>query len=244
MEEIYASFFPTHQRECEVIATYVVLCLMYVIFGLRSSSKLLQVILKCAPVFFLVTFIIFVTSKLDIDDSTQVKNNPVNFNSVIFGLICCLLGDFYLVFDRLFLFGILSFSAAQLTYIELFDGWTLLFSFQVVSSEIITAVAILLVSALVFSTIFLKLSWGLVAPALLYCVLISIMLWCAMVALLHGPSLPTALGAVGASLFYTSDLLLAMNRWSVDIPYGPHLIMVTYYAAQMFIPLHVIKRFL
>lgn len=243
MGVVYTSFFPNRQREYILIISYIILCLVYVIFGIRSSSKLLKVILKCAPVFLLLAFIIYVTSKLNLGP-IQGKGNAVDLERVIFGLIFSFLGDFYLVFDLLFLLGIISFAAAQLTYINLFGGWTLLyFSFSVDYNEIITAVAIALVSALVYFYILQKLSWVLVIPAALYCVLLSVMLWCALVSLQRDPSLPAILGAVGACLFYTSDLLLAVSRWRLNIPCGPYIIITTYYASQLLIFLHVIHKF-
>ena len=245
MSEVYASFFPTRQQEYMLISSYTILCLMYVLLGIRSSSKLLQMILKGAPLFLLLTFIIFVTgaSKLNFGP-IQGKENPVYYlGHVIFGLIFSFLGDLYLVFDSLFLLGVISFTATQLAYIKIFGGWSLLLSSSTIQSEnIITAVAITLVSALVFFSILPKLSWVLVIPAVLYCMVISLMLWSALVTLQHESSLSAKLGAIGACLFYTSDLLLALSRWRLNIPYGQHLIIITYYVAQLLIPLHVIYR--
>lgn len=240
MGEVYASFFPTRQREYILIALYATLCLGYVLFGIHSTSKLLKAILKCAPLFLLLTFIIFVTSKLNFGP-IQGKDDPAILGHVIFGLVFSFLGDLYLVFDSLFLLGLLSFAASQLAYIKIFGGWTLLFSIQ--SEDVITAVAIALVSAVVFFYILPKLSWVLVVPVALYCMLISAMLWSAFVNSRLESSLSTILGAIGACFFYTSDLLLAVNEFRMKIPYGPHLIIITYFIAQLFIPLHVIHRF-
>lgn len=247
MGVIYESFFPNRQQEYMLIASFAVLCLVYVLFGLRSSSKLLKVILKCAPIVLLLTFIIYITStKLSLGP-IQGRGNSVDLERVIFGLIFSVLGDFYLVFDIFFLLGIISFAAAQLMYINVFGGWTLYIAFstysEIVTAEIVTAVAVALVSALVYFYILQKLSWVLVVPAALYCVLLSVMLWCALVTFQRKPSTSAMVGAVGACLFYTSDLLLAVGRWRLDIPYSSYVIIITYYAAQLLIPLHVINKF-
>ena len=107
-------------------------------------------------------------------------------------------------------------------------------------NELVIAAAVGIVSLTVYLYILPKLGRALVIPAALYCILLSLMLWCALVTLQHDTKLPTLQGAIGACLFYTSDLILSVNRWGTSIPGGAHLIIGTYYVAQLFIFLSVL----
>ena len=69
----------------------------------------------------------------------------------------------------------------------------------------------------------------------LYCLLISVMVWGALIKAHRTLSNHSILGAVGATMFYTSDLLLTVNKWGRNIPHAQLLIMITYYSAQLFI---------
>ena len=161
---------------------------------------------------------------------------------LFFGLAFSCLGDCYLVFDSFFIHGLLAFACAHLIYIYVFNGAVLLFAIPG-QSELTTAVAIGLVSLLVYFYVLPKLGCVLVVPAAMYCVLISLMLWCALVTLQYDPRPSTLQGALGACLFYTSDLILTLNRWRLQIPFGPHVIMITYYAAQFLIFFSIINTF-
>ena len=239
MAIIKDDFFPTPYHEYAVLGIYVALCSIYMVFGIHSSSKILKMLLKCAPVLFLITFFIHAASKVELDPMQGVED-AANLERIIFGLIFSCVGDCYLVFDSLFILGILAFTATQLIYIGLFGGGILLFSMPN-QNELIIAAAIALVSTLVFLSILPKLNCVLILPVAIYCSIISIMLWCAIVTMQQSIELSTSQGAVGACLFYTSDLLLGVNRWKLQIPCGSYLIMFTYYAAQILIFLSVIN---
>ena len=61
------------------------------------------------------------------------------------------------------------------------------------------------------------------------------MLWSALVQAQQNLNDLPILGTVEAVLFYTSDLLLTVNKWRKSVPFAPVLIMTTYYSAQLFI---------
>ncbi len=243
MAAIRDAFFSTPLSKFIVFGVYTLLCLIYMTCGINHSTKLLKMVLKCSPILFLIAFFIYTVSSLHIGP-VQAVGEIGNLERVIFALIFSCLGDCYLVFDSFFIHGLLSFSCAHLIYISLFGGRMLVFIMPTLYSELITAAAVGLVSLLVYFYILARLGRVLVVPAAMYCVLISVMLWCALVTLQQDPQLSTLQGAIGAGLFYTSDLLLSLNRWGKGpIPYGNYLIIATYYAAQVFIFLSVINKF-
>ena len=247
MAIIKDGFFPTPYSMYMFLGTYLVLCLTYVAFGLnlsteKLSKKLAKMVLKGLPVLFLIVFFVYSVSSVHVGPVQTLGRDIDDLPRVFFGLVFSFLGDCYLMFDSLFVHGLLAFACTQLIYVALFGGRMLL---VIVPSygEIMAAMAVSLVSVWVYCYIFPKLSRVLVVAAALYCILISLMLWCALVTLMQDAQLPKLQGAIGACLFYTSDLLLTLNRWGPAIPYGPNLVMATYYAAQVFIFLSVINAF-
>lgn len=242
MGSIRNQFFPTPYSEYTVIGLYITLCLIYMAFGIHLSTKILKMILKCSPILFLIIFFIYNVTSIHMGP-LQGVGEVSNLERILFGLIFSVLGDGYLVFDQsLFIHGLLAFSCAHIVYITLFGGTVLLFTVPT-QSELVIAAAVGLVSILVYCYIFPKLGKMLIVPAAMYCILISIMLWCALVTRQHDPRLPTLQGAIGACLFYMSDILLSVNRWGTQIPCGDYLVMITYYAAQILIFLSVLNYF-
>ena len=214
---------------------YIGLSVIYLLFGINSNSNLLKLVLKCAPISTLLA-LSGLTAYRVLSDYGPMAQGPMieSLDKLFWGLLFSIFGDMYLVFNGLFLLGIVSFAVAQATYIYLFDG-ALLLTIPLEQQQIVTAVAIGLVSVLIYSYIFPKLSWVLSVAALVYCILISVMLWCAFVRAQLTPSKPNVAAAIGACLFYMSDLVLALKKWRIKIPSMSILVMVTYYGAQLFI---------
>ena len=209
---------------------YILLSLIYLLIGLRIENKLFKSMLKCAPAIFLLSF----TVSLMANNRLGPLETSSNLGRVTWGLLFSALGDVYLVFDNLFLLGVGSFTIAQAIYIFLFEGAVLL-AHPFGQVEIISAIAVGLVSALIYLYLLPKFTPILAIALLVYCVLISTMLWSAVVRAQLTPNASTLSAAVGACLFYTSDLLLGLKQWRLTIPFGDFLVMSTYYAAQMFI---------
>lgn len=240
MAAIRDGFFPTPYSMYMFLGVYTMLCLTYMTCGINQSTKPLKLVLKSLPILFLVLYFIYTVTSLHMGP-VQAISGTENLERLFFGLLFSFLGDCYLVFDSFFIHGLLSFTCAQLVYIALFGGRSLLFVLPA-QSELVTAAAVGVVSLWVYFYIFPKLSRLLIVPAALYCLLISLMLWCALVTLQHDAQLAPLQGATGAGLFYISDLLLSLDRWGLTIPRGPYFIIGTYYAAQVFIFLSVINK--
>lgn len=215
------------------IFCYFVLCLLYIIVGKRLPTKLGRGILKCLPIVLLLFTCVSVVQTFGRGPVGHTELTT-QFGSVFFGLLFSCIGDFYLVFDGFFIHGIVSFAIAQAIYVGLFHGHTLI-SPSPSYNEVIAAAGIAVVSLSVYFYLLPKLNRILAACLFGYCVLISLMLWSSFAQMLHCHNASTVVGAIGAGMFYTSDLLLGVNRWRIKIMFGPELIMITYYVAQFLI---------
>ena len=243
MGAIRDEFFPTPNSEYALIVIYIVLCLIYMAIGMNTMG-FFKMLLKCSPVVFLIAFFIYIVTSLGVNPSRGVVNVE-NLERVIFGLMFSCLGDAYLVYDSFFIHGLLAFACAHLIYIGIFGGALLLF-ITPSYNELVIAAAVTLVSTFTYLYVLPELrkqSVILVVAAAVYCLLISLMLWCALVTMHQDTKLSTVQGAVGAGFFYISDLLLSVNRWGLKIPLGPHLVIGSYYFAQILIFFSVLNEF-
>lgn len=233
------AFFPSPNFQYKIIGVYMMLCLIYMVIGMRLSNSLLKLILKCFPVLFLIIFFFCSVSSLHVGPIQQVDN----LERIVFGLMFSCLGDAYIVFDSLFLHGLISFTFAHFIYIAYF-GENVILSLPLSYNELVVAAAVGLVSLLVYFYVLPKLGYVLVVPAAIYCFVISLMLWYALMSTMkEDTEMSQMQGAFGACSFYMSDLLLAINRWRLKIPLGPQLIIGSYYLAQLLIFLSVINSF-
>ena len=213
------------------VGIYIAFCLVYVVVGMRIQVKLIRGVLKCAPIALLIYTCISVLQRFGRGPVGRVETKK-QFERILFGLIFSLLGDFYLVFEEFFIHGVASFAVAQTIYIFLFRGHMLVLS--PTYGELLIAAGVAVVSLLVYSYISPKLGRIIAFCLAGYCTLISIMLWSSLAQTLHSHGTGTFMGAIGAAMFYTSDLLLAV-KWRIKIFWGSELVMITYYVAQFLI---------
>ncbi len=217
---------------------YIAMSVTYLLLGLHSNSKLLKLVLKCSPIATLLGLIGYSAFNIFNGLGPLLPGNTLNNLWCLFwGILFSLLGDMYLVFDSMFLLGIVSFSMTQGIYAYFFNGAQLLLGIStgLEQQQIITALAIGLVSAIFYCYVYPKFSWKMSVLALLYCVLTSTMLWSAITRAQLTPSTPNLTAAVGACLFYISDLVLALKKWRFETPIADIVVMVTYYGAQLLI---------
>ena len=215
---------------------YAGLCIFYLAVGINSNYKAVKAVLKCTPIVCLILSAFFYSMPFAMGPIGHQEASK-SYERLLYGLVFSCLGDLYLVFPKTFLLGVISFGIA------LFGESVLMFLYNPTVSEITVAIAIGMVSLFVYFYILPKLNWILIVPFFAYCILISTMLWSAIVKMLQTPNDSSCiLGAVGACLFFTSDLVLAL-RGKLDVPYGPVIVMVTYYSAQLLISLSVITKF-
>lgn len=216
------------------IALYVLMCALFLFLEFRTNSRFLRLICKCFP---LVTLIVSVIRTLIYSNAPVSPSAPGSVHKLFrlfWGLLFSCIGDAYLVFPDYFLFGIIAFAISQTIYISLFGGGLTFFQ-NTTQIEVIIGLVVAAISCLVYISIVRHMKPLLAVLAALYCVLISMMLWSALIQAHRSLNDRTILGAAGATMFYTSDLLLSVNKWGMKLPCAQVLIMTTYYSAQLFI---------
>ena len=153
------------------------------------------------------------------------------------GIVFSLVGDVLLMIslDRMFVFGLIAFLLAHIAYIiglqnELmnFTSWSLIL-------VVFLSVSAVRVMRRIVSAIREKGEVRLVAPVVLYAVVISVMLYAAMTTI-SNPAWTTSASfylSAGAFLFYLSDLILAWNKFVTPIQNGRILNIAAYHLGQI-----------
>lgn len=170
----------------------------------------------CKPLTMVVLFAAALA--LDPDDTTM----RVWF---LVAIVLCLLGDVFLMLPQdLFVFGLGSFLLGHIAYIGgMLAGGIDAARFG--AGALIVTVAVTIIGTRVLRGVRGGPEPELAAPVLAYMAVISVM-----VATAIGTGHPAAV--VGAALFYSSDALIAWNRFLRETPHARLVIMVTYHLAQ------------
>jgi uncharacterized membrane protein YhhN len=140
------------------------------------------------------------------------------------GLALGALGDFLLTSPALFLAGMAAFFAQHALYVSVFLPERELRAGRLPWAAGLVLAAIALVAVL------LPHLGGLTWPVLVYSLALLAM---AVTAVLRRP--PALTVALGATLFFASDALLAVNRFVARFPAACLAILATYYAGQFLI---------
>ena len=193
-----------------------------------------KVVLKCLPVAFLTAMVGLQVLDTRAPMTSTAPGSVARLGKLFWGLLFSCIGDAYLVFSDYFLFGVIAFAMAQSIYTTLFGGGVVLFV-EATQNELVSGLAVASITILVIASAVTHIPRKMVIPVVIYALLISMMLWSALVQAQRNLNDLTILGAVGAVLFYTSDVLLMVNKWRMSVPFAPVLIMTTYYSAQLFI---------
>lgn len=150
------------------------------------------------------------------------------------GLFFCMLGDGLLIW---FVIGLTAFLIGHLFYLGAFLTQWRYSSIRFVSIIPIGGYAWFMGDRLVES-IQLTGNHALILPVLAYIIVISLMLWSAVMT-------GHLLAVVGSLLFVISDSILSWNMFISPVPYSGVFIMTTYYSAQFLIAMSIryfIKR--
>lgn len=162
------------------------------------------------------------------------------------GVLFALAGDLLLLWiDRFFVGGLIAFLLAHVFYILGFtsqfagiSAWSFLLAF-------ILGISAVRVMRRIVSSMRQKGQARLIMPLVLYSIIISAMLYAAMLTLSDvtwkaGASL---LAAAGAFFFFISDLILAWNKFVTPIANGRMLNIALYHAGQILLVAGVIAQF-
>jgi len=142
-------------------------------------------------------------------------------------LVFSLIGDVFLMLpgERWFVFGLGAFLVGHLAYVVgLWCQGLTLAAFLV--GLVVVGVAMLILGLRIVRAVSRSDEPELVVPVAVYIGVISLM-----VASAIGTRSPFAI--VGASLFYTSDALIAWNKFVKAYPWGRVAVMITYHVGQI-----------
>jgi uncharacterized membrane protein YhhN len=177
---------------------------------------------------------------------TGFRSLPVIFFAA--GILLSLLGDILLLLsDRWFLAGLAAFLLAHVAYIIGFNlplpDVNLLWSLGIAVLLAVTAARVLRRIVLSLREKGLR---KLIAPVVIYAVVITIMLLSALLTFSRSDwkAFPALLVALGASLFYFSDIVLAWNKFVNRFKNGRLINMVLYHLGQIMLICGVFLQFI
>ena len=166
---------------------------------------------------------------------TQPGARPLYTAALLVGLLFSLAGDVALMFDaeKAFLVGLICFLLAQIVYSVTFITFAGIYTQQVVIAVVIATVGVLFYRYLYPALGHMR------PPVAGYALVISIMVLSATGALFSSEftSLQGWLVTAGAVLFYISDMILAVNRFSRPLQGYALANLSTYYGGQLLIAL-------
>ena len=160
---------------------------------------------------------------------SQRANNISKYKLLlIIGLIFCMIGDYAI--GKVFEYGLLSFLIGHVFYISAFSTTN---ERKVPTAAKVPLLLFGIAMALwIGGTLFSLGDTFLGIAVITYMAVILAMGWSSI-------RTNSNFALVGALLFIASDTVLAINKFVIDIPYSHQLIMLTYYAAQLFITLSI-----
>jgi uncharacterized membrane protein YhhN len=153
---------------------------------------------------------------------TRVHGGPGR--RLALGLAFGALGDFVLARPGLFLAGMAAFFAQHALYISVF-----LPEVKPRASRLIWAGALVAAACALIAVLWPHLG-PLAWPVLVYSLALTAM---AVTAVLRRPE--SVVVALGATIFFASDALLAVNRFATRLPAAGLLVLATYYLGQLLI---------
>lgn len=194
-------------------ALIVVMSILY-IFIIPGEPQAAKLLFKLIPMWLIIAY-----------GCLQMPSNRKSCHWVIWiGLFFCMLGDGLLGW---FVVGLSAFLIGHLFYLTGFIG-----RWRYSKMRFSTIVPILLYAAFMSWQLIQALirdgDASLIAPILVYILVISLMTWSAIMT-------GNKLAAAGSILFAASDSILSWNMFVSEVAFAEPLIMITYYAAQFFI---------
>jgi alkenylglycerophosphocholine/alkenylglycerophosphoethanolamine hydrolase len=202
---------------------YLSQILYWFIFYIPSSEEpnLFTLAIKCLPVLTLANYIAF-----------SEWNNNRTTKWLFWGMFFSIGGDAFLVYNHLFVLGMVSFAMAQISFIRAFGFNPLKPGIAVILLGLLATMLSILVPNIDDEAI--KIGFP------IYGLLLATMTWRAL-ARSHQGSIEK-LTALGAVLFMISDTCIGVNLFYSKLEYAQVIIMTTYYAAQFLITLSVVKN--
>lgn len=199
---------------------------------MEGTPSLLCVITKCAPIAALGLFVLM--------HGISFQFEYCYSRRIFAGLLFSMIGDALLIFEDLFLLGLVSFAVAHIIYFTAFGIKP--FNFRLGLTLFSMSVPYSAVYLPFISDYILKVC----VP--IYMLLILGMLWRAVsrLAIFNKNdewTWPNLCCSLGALFFVISDSVLSFHLFIFKVPYSHPIIMLTYYAAQLGIALSVVDSY-
>ncbi len=176
--------------------------------------------------------------------NTGLQGNMIWFGV---GILFSLAGDVLLMIslDRMFIFGLIAFLFAHISYIFGFQDELMIVTAWSVLLIVLLSVSAVRVMRRIMTAIHVKGQARMVGPIILYSTVITIMLYAAMTTISNPEWTTNAsfLVSAGAFLFYISDVILAWNKFVYPIKNGRILNIAAYHLGQIGLIAGVISQF-
>ena len=203
-----------------VLAAIIIMSAIY-IFYIPSDPVGFKIFMKLIPMALIILFAAMTSSLV-----------TRNYKSIVIaGLFVCMIADGVIYW---FMAGLITFFIGHLFYIFAFKSasrqpvpkWAAILlvlygigmAFWIAGSQFIVGESILGVAIIAYIIVILTMGWMAIRTRM-------------------------RLAIIGALLFMFSDSVLAIDRFVIDIPYRDAFVMITYYAAQVFIAASIGSRF-
>lgn len=201
--------------------------LIYLVVAVHYKHRLTKYFLKPGTMVLIITLAIY---------GSQFETTFSKW--LIIGLIFSVIGDIFLMLaDKWFVHGLISFFIAHVFYIVGLYG---LVTFEW-SNSLLPGIVLLIVAILFFAYLYTAVKKeggiGLNIAVALYIAIISVMVW---LAILTGDKVLI----VAALLFYISDAVLAIDKFRRRFGVAEHIIMSTYFLAQLLFSLSITPIFI
>lgn len=229
------------------VPAYYFLVIMYLLFGVHNT-RFIKCILKCLPVLTLLFQMLAVFMEYSVSGPANQADKILSTKQFLWGVAFSGIGDGCLVFRKVGVVGVMSFAVSLCFYISMlgFVESVLNIGF----GDLVCGLGILLLSLTILLVFRSQTKKARVTPlpakslltalVLLYFSVLSTLLWSAAVMLLRKNNLTGLLSAVGATLFYISDMLIVASAiWDAMLLQGRALVMVSYYTAQLFFAISI-----
>ena len=237
------------------LVSYSCLAVLYLFKGVGHANKDIKALLKCLPLLLLIIWFVY---QWNYDDSwkqqctSPPQQDTTTFNLALFALIFSVAGDAFLVghFKMSFPFGVVAFALAQVLYSIILNSFFM--TNITITSMSVSAVIVMLIDISIVILVYSRLKTLLgridkyrklvIILILVYFALISVMLWSSLNLVIVFRNLPALFGLVGGTLFYVSDLFIAVSAiYNFYIFKRRILVMLTYYFSQFFMALCILS---
>ena len=192
-----------------VLSVLIVMFSVLYIFNLGPANGTYTMLFKLIPMILIIIFAIL---------SEKPSKKYAFF--IIIGLIFCAIGDYTL---QWFIIGLCFFLTGHLFYITAF-----------LTNRIQKTPKIVLPILLIYGVIMASIICGGLLVKNEIILAIAVLAYISIILLMGYSSWKTAnkYAIIGSILFIISDSILAINRFTMDVPFSGQLIMLTYYGAQ------------